>query len=335
VILDLEQFIVEQQGTWRELDTLLGKLESDPGAKMDLEQVKRFHLLYQRTSADLGKLHSFACEPELKRYLESLVARAFGEVHETRRRAHRLAPLVWFLRTFPQTFRRRIGAFWLVLAVTLMGALFGTAALLLDSDAKEVLMPFEHLTGSPVERVAKEEQGINAKKLEDHKMTFSSQLMTHNIRVAVLCMAMGATWGLGTLILLFYNGVILGAVAVDYVSAGQSVFLVGWLLPHGSVEIPAIMLAGQAGLVLAGALLGRRSGLPLTERFRQVTPDLTTLIGGAAVLLVWAGIIEAFFSQYHQPVVPYSLKISFGVLQLAALVLFLSQGGQGTRVIRK
>ena len=69
-------------------------------------------------------------------------------------------------------------------------------------------------------------------------------------------MATGITWGAGTLILLFYNGVILGAVAADYIAGGQGVFLAGWLLPHGSIEIPAILLGGQAGFILAGALIG-------------------------------------------------------------------------------
>ena len=51
--------------------------------------------------------------------------------------------------------------------------------------------------------------------------------------------------------MLFYNGVILGAVAVDYVRAGETKFLLGWLMPHGVIEIPAILIAGQAGFMLA------------------------------------------------------------------------------------
>ena len=65
-------------------------------------------------------------------------------------------------------------------------------------------------------------------------------------------MALGMTWGVGTLIMLFYNGVILGAVSADYILGGQGVFLAGWLLPHGSIEIPSILLGGQAGFILAG-----------------------------------------------------------------------------------
>jgi hypothetical protein len=45
-------------------------------------------------------------------------------------------------------------------------------------------------------------------------------------------------------------------------------------------------------------------------------------------MLVWAGIIEAFFSQYHEPVMPYQIKIAFGVFELMILVLFLGRAGR-------
>jgi uncharacterized membrane protein SpoIIM required for sporulation len=128
--------------------------------------------------------------------------------------------------------------------------------------------------------------------------------------VAILTLALGLTWGIGTLIMLFYNGIILGAVAVDYAMAGQTSFLLGWLLPHGAVEIPAILLAGQAGIVLAGALIGWGKPIPLRMRLSKISNDLVTLISGVALMLVWAGIIEAFFSQYHEPVMPYHIKIN-------------------------
>jgi uncharacterized membrane protein SpoIIM required for sporulation len=136
------------------------------------------------------------------------------------------------------------------------------------------------------------------------------------------------TWGVGTVLLLFSNGVMLGAVVADYLQAGQSAFLVGWLLPHGAIEIPSILLAGQAGLMLAGALLGRPGAHSVGRRFRAVVPDVVTLIGGVAVLLVWAGLVEAFFSQYHEPVIPYGIKIAFGLVELTLLILFLEFAGR-------
>lgn len=294
MILDLEKFVAKQRGVWRELDGLLDALERDSAARMDLEKIKRFHYLYQVTSADLGKLQSFACEPELRLYLESLVARGFGEIHDNASGTSRVKIQKFLFSSFPQVFRRRMGAFWLALAAMLVGSVMGAALLLIDPDTKEAVLPFEQHLGSPSDRVAKEELGDN-KALEKRKIVFSSELMTNNTRVAILCLAMGVTFGIGTLLLLFYNGVILGVVVLDYLRAGHTAFLFGWLLPHGSVEIPAILIAGQAGLVLGGALIGRRKNLSLAERLRAVSSDLVTLIGGTAVMLVWAGIIEAFF----------------------------------------
>jgi uncharacterized membrane protein SpoIIM required for sporulation len=115
---------------------------------------------------------------------------------------------------------------------------------------------------------------------------------------------------------------------VDYALAGQVRFLVGWLLPHGAIEIPAILIAGQAGFMLAAALIGRGSSMPLGARLRAVSGDVVTLIIGVALLLVWAGFVEAFLSQYHEPVIPYALKIAFGCVELTLLVLFLGRSGR-------
>jgi hypothetical protein len=55
---------------------------------------------------------------------------------------------------------------------------------------------------------------------------------------------------------------------------------------------------------------------------------VVTLITGVALMLVWAGIVEAFFSQYHAPVLPYSIKIAFGLVELGLLCTFFSMSGR-------
>jgi uncharacterized membrane protein SpoIIM required for sporulation len=263
--------------------------------------------------------------------LETLVARAYGEIHESRKRAHRIHPIRWFFQSFPQTFRRHHKAFVLSVAITLAGFIFGGAAVSLDPDAKRILLPFAHLQISPSERVKYEERA-KEDRLAGQKTTFSAMLMTHNTRVSILTLALGMTWGIGTVILLFYNGIILGGVSLDYMLDGQTRFLLGWLMPHGVIEIPAILIAGQAGLVLARALIGWGNREPLRNRLRQVAPDLVTLVFGFAVLLIWAGLVEAFLSQYHEPVIPYNLKIAFGMVELILLILFLTKSGRKTGV---
>lgn len=332
MIINLRKFILEERPYWSELEAFLDKMEKEPGHKLNLPRLERFHYLYQRASSDLSKLTTFSAEPHTRSYLESLVGRAYGEIHETRERTHRVALFYWFFNTFPRTFRRHIRAFWISFSAMLIGCFLGGFLICVDPDSKYILMPFPHLQGDPSERVAHEEI-TDKDRLEGFKAAFSSQLMTHNTRVSIFTLALGVTWGIGTAMMLFYNGVILGAVALDYLLAGETRFLLGWLLPHGSIEIPAILLAGQAGLILAGTLIGWGQAVSLKMRLRKISADLVTLIIGVALMLVWAGIIEAFFSQYHEPVLPYEIKIGFGVLELILLALFL--GKSGTRNVEK
>ncbi len=329
MIIDLKKFMKEEKPRWAELEKLLDRMESNPDDKLDLATVQRFHYLYQRASSDLAKLSTFSFDRETKRHLESLVARSFGEIHETREKAHRLSPINWFFVTLPQTFRRQIKAFWVSLLITCLGVGLGTIAIMVDYDSKSVIMPFSHLQGAPSERVAKEETSVPDDKMPGGMATFSSYLMTHNIKVSIYTMALGMTYGIGTILMLFYNGIILGAVGADYILDGQAVFLFGWLLPHGSVEIPSILLAGQAGFMLAGALIGwKNKALTVRGRMREISSDLVTIVIGLAIFLVWAGIIESFFSQFHAPVLPYSLKIALGSIQLLLLILFLTFSGR-------
>ena len=326
MIIDLQRFVAAGQPQWSELEKMLTQMETEPNARLSLARLTRFHELYERAAADLARITTFSSEPATRRYLENLVARAYGEMHETRERRSRLQPLKWFFQTLPQTFRRHVRTFYLTVAVTLAGCAFGGLALILDPDSRHVTMAFGHDQLTPEERVRQEEQSLG-NELAGRKTSFSAYLMTHNTKVSIFTLALGMTWGVGTIIMLFYNGIIMGAIAVDYIQAGQTKFLLGWLMPHGVIEIPAILIAGQAGLLLAHALIGWGTRSPLTARLRAISADVATLIFGVALMLVWAGFIEAFFSQYHEPVLPYAVKIGFGVVELVLLVLFLAKSG--------
>jgi uncharacterized membrane protein SpoIIM required for sporulation len=327
MILDVEKFIRNRRSEWDEFEAMVGSLESNTSLRLNLEEAQRYHYLYERIAADLAKLNTYASEPRTRSYLEGLVARGFGEMHGTARRLPFSKAFMKLITSFPQTVRRHARLFAIVMALFFGGAVFGALAIAYDSDSKSVLMPFSHLLGDPSDRVAEEE----ARK-EDHmdgsKSAFSAQLMTHNTQVAIFTLALGMTFGVGTSILLFYNGVLIGAVIMDYILAGESVFLVGWLLPHGSVEIPAILLAGQGGLLLGKTLLFARGRMALAQRLKEIRGDLVVIIFGVGAMLIWAGVIESFFSQYHEPMLPYAVKIVFGTLQMIGVVVYFTYAGR-------
>src|SRR6266852_5453116 len=137
MILDLTRFVEAERPNWTALEKTLDWLESGPDRKMSIQEVERFHGLYQRASADLAKVSALASEGELRRYLEWLVSRAYAEIHEARDR-RRFRPWRWFTTEFPQTFRRHARAFQLAVALTIIGTAFGALALRIDSEAKSV-----------------------------------------------------------------------------------------------------------------------------------------------------------------------------------------------------
>ena len=326
MIVHLERFLATEKPLWEELETELKRFDDDPFRKLGVHGAARFYFLYQRAASDLARLGELAGRPEIRAHLEHLVRRAYAEAHGQTQRG-RFSPREFLFSTFPVAFRRHIGAFLLASAITVSGVLFGAGAMLWDRDAKPVLMPFEQLMETPAQRVHREETA-KTDRIGAMKSTFAAELITHNIKVSFFTLALGTTWGIGSIVTLFYNGVTLGAVAADYVAGGYAWFLFGWLLPHGVIEIPSILIAGQAGLLLGGALIGWGDATPRRERVRAIGGDLLALAGGLAVMLVWAGIVEAFLSQYHQPAVPYAAKIGFGIAELLLLTGWLTRAGR-------
>ncbi len=326
MIVDLQHFIRQGAPGWDRLDALVTSLETDVAKRLTLQEAIELQQLYKRASHDLSRLGAFGEEAELKTYLESLVMRSYSQLYGLRGRQYPFKPLQWFTVTIPEVFKRHMKAFSFSAILFLVGGLFGAGVLLLDPSSKAVLMPFPHLLMHPSERVAMEES-VDEDAVSGQQATFSAQLMTNNIRVSLLAASLGMSAGLLTAVLLFYNGVILGAVTAEFIAAGESEFLFAWLLPHGAVEIPAILIGGQCGFVIAGAIIGWGDRRRFSQRLRAVGMDLAHLFGAIAILLIWAGVIEAFLSQYHEPFMPYELKIAFGLIEIALLWLWLGRRG--------
>ena len=152
MIIDLEKFVAAEQGYWNELETRLDALDFDRSARgaLDLSRAERLHYLYQRAASDLARLATFSAEGELRRTLGALVARAYAEIHaHSGTGGERWQPLAWLTVSFPRAFRRHLRAFWLAVAVTVVGAGFGGLAVGLDPEAKAVILPFPQLLGDP------------------------------------------------------------------------------------------------------------------------------------------------------------------------------------------
>ena len=144
MILDVPKFVASERQYWQELHIILDRIDNDPYSRLSLAEVTRLRYLYGRGASALARLAPFS-EIEAHEYLESLVARAYAACHPHRRGTQTFRPKRWLLETLPKTFRRHARAFALSVALTIAGSTFGSLALLLDPNAKAVLMPFSGL----------------------------------------------------------------------------------------------------------------------------------------------------------------------------------------------
>jgi uncharacterized membrane protein SpoIIM required for sporulation len=192
-----------------------------------------------------------------------------------------------------------------------------------------VRVPEQHQHLDPDERV-KDEANSSHHMSGSEQATFSSFLFTHNIEVAFLAFALGISLGVGTVVLLWYNGLMLGALAMVYQAKGHALWFWSWILPHGVVEITAITLAGAGGLILARALLapGQRRA---ADAIREEGRTAVQMVLGTIPLFIVAGFTEGTISQIHEPAIPSWVKLTYALVMTCLLSAYLLLAGKDER----
>jgi uncharacterized membrane protein SpoIIM required for sporulation len=318
--VNIERFMSDRTPVWQQLDELLGRTED---AALTRDELQELVALYRRTCSDLNQARSYTANPEVLGYLNQLTGRAYRFIYQA---AHETSVLTAFrmlmTKDIPAAFRRERLAIAVAAAAMILGTLFGALAVTIDPANGQRLVPSIFFTESPRERVAKIENNKERIDNLDKALTFGASLYTHNIQVAFLAFSLGALTIGGGLLLLFYNGVILGAIAAMYIVDGVPLFFFAWVGPHGALELPSIVFAGAAGLVAGRALL-MPGDLSRAASMRRVLPSVWRIITGTAFTLVLAGLIEGSFSQFSSRTFPYEAKIAVAVLLFLSLMTYL------------
>jgi uncharacterized membrane protein SpoIIM required for sporulation len=324
--MDIDRFLADRGQRWDRLAQLLDRAESVPERELGPEAMREILRLYRLTASDLNQARSLTADPELLERLNALAGRGYRFVYRPRRGTSLqslLGSFAGFLGVeVPAAYRRHAGAVAAAAGAFLLGTLFGLCAVLLRPAAAEDLVPGEFFTQSPRERVERIEKNDERIANVEDAAVFGSQLYTHNIRVSFFAFSLAALSVVGGLWILFYNGVILGAVAATYLIDGVSVFFLAWVGPHGALELPAIVFSGAAGLV-AGKALFLPGELSRSAALRRVFPGVWRMMVGVMLVLVLAGLIEGSFSQLSAKTVPYPLKIAVAVILHGALLVYL------------
>ncbi len=136
--------------------------------------------------------------------------------------------------------------------------------------------------------------------------------------------------GIGTVLAMLFNGVMIGGVAGHISQLGFLKTFWPFVAGHSAFELTAICISGAAGLVLARAILapGRRSR---GEALKLAALQAVSLMMGAAIMLVGAAFIEAYWSSIRSidPMIKFAVS---GVLWLV-VILYLTFAGRGHHAV--
>ncbi len=308
-----EETILRNRGPhWRRLQELTAKA-GHSFRRLSDEELEEFVRLYRQSSADLAFLTTHSSNESVVAYLNEVVGRAYSGLYREPYKPWGQR-LMESLEAAADTVRRRRWAVFLAIGLFFAAAFTASGLLAYSDDFRAFYIPqgdanfegwkqgqFEHRTDS---------QSVG--------MTFL--YATNNPFVSILVNAFSvASFGVLTVILMWQNGVVLGALGFEMASVGKLDFLLSSIAPHGVTEMGGIFMAGAGGFVLAAALIrpGRRSR---AEALRIAGKDAFVLVVLSIVMTLLAAPIEGFFS--FDPRIPGWLKTSVALFTLFGWLAF-------------
>lgn len=314
--MNKHKFIQQRRPHWKQFEEFLTNASRKSLAKMPAEELTKFSQLLREVSHDLATIRSRGWGHELTSYLNDLVARGHNLFYSAP--PTNFAGLYRYLAVdFPRLFRANIGYF--LTACLLFFLPLGISWCVVQNNPSlanrvipaELITKFDQMYGDQGSLNTDEDNTADEQDAEspedshfgsfgDERASMAGFYINHNVGIALKCFALGILLGIGTVYTLLFNGIFLGAVSGYIVSQGNGDRFLSFVISHGSFELTAIAISGGAGLILGNALIhpGQRTRL---QSLQVRGLEAVQIAGGAAVMLVVAAFIEAFWSPSDIP----------------------------------
>ena len=318
-LLKSYRFRLEREDRWRELDRLVTRAERHGIASLSADELVRTPSLYRACISSLSVARSISLDANLLAYLESLTLRAYFVVYGVRGRLGRVIAS-FFRRYFPAAVRRTGWSIGLAAILLFGGVATGWLVTATESAWFEAFISPDMAQGRTPAATRKElaDTLFQRPSAADTLTAFASFLFQNNARIGMLCFALGAAFGVPVLVLLFYNGLPIGALCAVFAGQDLSLEFLAWLAIHGTTELTAVILCGGAGFHLARAMIhpGRRTRLAaLADKGRTAA----TVVVGAVVMLFVAALLEGLGRQL---IVDTHLRLAVGCVMAAAWLAY-------------
>jgi uncharacterized membrane protein SpoIIM required for sporulation len=298
---------------WARLESLVAACGRRGIAALDHGELRELALLYRQAAADLSVAREDRTAAGRAQFLNQLLGRAHNLIYSGTRKDPR-GVLHFYRHQFPAVFRATLPYTLAAVLLFLAGAIAGALVAAADPGFQRFV-----LGGRMMDTIERREMWTHA--IISIKPAASSAIMTNNLAVAIAACATGMLAGVGTVYMMLMNGLLMGVIGTACHRAGMSLSLWSFVAPHGVLELPAIFIAGGAGLLLARGILAPGT-LPRRDSMAEAGARAIRLFLGVIPMLIVAGIIEAFVSPTG---VDAAVKFATGAALAVLLVWYLSR----------
>lgn len=303
--MDIDAFVVRHQGTWLRLSQLTDAARKPRSLSAD--QLAEFVSLYQAVGAHLADARvTYASDHALTSRLTLLVSDAHNVLYSQRDIELKRSLYTFVTVTYPRAVWR---IRWFVVAATL--------CMMVPWLVFNVWLAVSPRAVSTTGPEALRDQYIHGDFVDYYRSpsasAFANQVFWNNVRVAIFAFVLGIFGCIGTALILAYNGASVGIAAGLFTSVGEWEKFWGLILPHGLLELSAVVVAGAAGLRIGWTVIdpGDRPRIAaLAEEGRHAG----TVVMGLVIAFLLAAMIEGFVT--GQPW-PTAIRVGIGVIVFA------------------
>lgn len=318
-LVNATRFRAAHEADWARLEQLVTIMEKRSIRRLSDDDLLALPGLYRTTLSSLSVARDTSLDRALISYLEQLCTRAYFQIYGVQTPATRQISR-FFTQGWPEAVRSLWRETLLCLVLTFGAAILAYVLVRSDPSWFYSMIP-EALAGGRDPTASADYLRSTLYDDGDQKdwlLTFSAFLFTHNSQVAIFAFALGFAFAVPTILLILYNGLMLGAFFAVFDSKGLGPNLAGWLAIHGTTEIFAICISGAAGIRIgmAVAFPGRLSRVEAAVRAGRVA---ATAMIGTVIMLASAGLLEGVG---RQTILNDGLRALIGSVMLAAWMVY-------------
>jgi uncharacterized membrane protein SpoIIM required for sporulation len=292
ILVNASRFRAAHELDWQRLDGIVSRIERRGIGALTEKDLLMLPLLYRSALSSLSVARETSLDRALITYLEALCTRAYFQIYG-------VPNSFWsqlrdfFVRGWPQAVRGLWRETLASFLFTLAGALAGFLLVLHDPSIFYSIIP-DSLAGGRDPSASAEALRrtlYSEGKEQDWLVTFATFLFTHNAQIAIFSFALGFAFAIPTVLLIVYNGLMLGAFLAVFAAKGLALQAGGWLFIHGTTEIFSIILSGAAGFRIGTAIAfpGRAAR---TDFAFAAGRQASVVMAGAVIMLILAGLLE-------------------------------------------